>query len=53
MVDRVIEKNINRPGSVKNVYLPALGCGCGNLNWEVVRKEIELILPDLFVVVLK
>lgn len=54
MVDRVIEKNLNRPGTIQNVYLPALGCGCGGLKWEYIKEEISAILAsDMFNIVLK
>ncbi len=33
--------------SVKSIAIPPLGAGHGGLSWQVVRKQIELILGDL------
>lgn len=39
---------------ITKCYLPPVGCGCGNLNYEVtVRPWITQILDDRFVVVLR
>lgn len=32
---------------VKSVAIPAIGAGLGGLQWDEVRKEIELALADL------
>lgn len=38
--------------SLPKVYLPRLGCGCGNLSWKnEVRPIMKSILDDHFVVV--
>ena len=35
-----------------NIYLPRLGCGCGNLHWEEVKTILEKILvEDRFIVI--
>lgn len=40
--------------NVKNIYLPPVGCGLGNLNYEVtVKPWISNILDDRFIVVLR
>lgn len=31
-----------------DIYLPAPGCGCGNLSWDTVYPEISVILDDRF-----
>jgi hypothetical protein len=38
---------------MKKVYLPRLGCGCGNLKWENVKPLIETYLDDRFIVINK
>jgi hypothetical protein len=35
----------------RRVYLPYLGCGCGELNWDDVSVTISNILDDRFIVV--
>lgn len=37
--------------SLRTVYLPKPGCGCGGLNWKDVREILEPILDDRFVIV--
>jgi len=39
--------------SMTKVYLPRPGCGYGYLDWEDVRKEIEPILDDRFILITK
>jgi len=39
--------------SMKKVYLPRPGCGYGYLDWEIVKKELEPILDDRFIVITK
>ena len=29
---------------IKSIAIPKIGCGCGGLNWEMVKKEIIRIL---------
>lgn len=29
---------------IKSIAIPKIGCGCGGLNWEMVKKEIIGIL---------
>lgn len=31
---------------LKTLAIPSLGCGCGKLSWDLVKKEIELALLD-------
>lgn len=31
-----------------DIYLPAPGCGCGNLSWDTVYPEISMILDERF-----
>lgn len=38
---------------VESCYLPPVGCGCGGLNWSNVKKELEKILDDRFIVILR
>jgi len=38
---------------MKKVYLPRPGCGYGYLDWEIVKKELEPILDDRFIVITK
>ncbi len=38
---------------MEKVYLPRPGCGYGYLKWEEVKKEIESILDDRFIVITK
>lgn len=39
--------------NVTKCYLPPVGCGCGNLNWEnTVKPWLSQILDDKFIVVL-
>ena len=38
---------------MEKIYLPRPGCGYGYLEWEEVKKEIEDILDDRFVVITK
>lgn len=33
--------------AIKSISIPALGCGCGGLNWFDVRKEILRILDGV------
>lgn len=38
----------------KNIYLPPVGCGLGNLNWEIhVKPILENIFDDRFKVVMR
>jgi len=39
--------------SMAKVYLPRPGCGYGYLAWEIVKKELEPILDDRFIVITK
>ena len=34
----------------KSVLLPRMGCGRGELNWEDVKKVVEPLLDDRFIV---
>lgn len=36
-----------RQWGVESVAFPALGCGCGNLNWEQVLPVMESILGEI------
>ena len=39
---------------ITTCYLPPVGCGCGNLNYEsIVKPWISQILDDRFIVVLQ
>ena len=39
---------------ITKCYLPPVGCGCGNLNYEtIVKPWISQILDDRFIVVLR
>lgn len=49
---RVFWLGKTQDGSKITVALPRAGCGCGKLNWKVVRGVMQKILPeDDFVVV--
>ena len=39
--------------NMSNIYLPRVGCGCGKLIWKDVKKILEPILDDRFIVVSK
>lgn len=51
LVNRIFELDLEN--NQTSVYLPALGCGNGNLDWNDVEKVISPILPDNFIVVLR
>ena len=39
--------------NVQKCYLPSVGCGCGNLNWDnTVKPWLSQILDNRFIVVL-
>lgn len=38
---------IARSIGLTSIAIPALGCGCGKLDWSIVRVEIENTLIDL------
>ena len=37
--------------SIKKIYMPRVGCGNGNLNWNDVSLILDEILDDRFIVV--
>jgi hypothetical protein len=39
--------------SIKQVFLPAPGCGLGGLPWSVVKPVIAALLDDRFTVILQ
>lgn len=41
-----LRDEIKRLG-IKSIALPALGCGLGGLDWELVKPAIEIILDDV------
>ena len=45
---------VSQARNITKVFLPALGCGCGGLDWADVRPVMEQVLQDSkFVVVLE
>ena len=40
-------RNFLSENNVKSIALPPLGCGNGGLDWQDVRREIEIALSDL------
>ena len=40
-------KEVIRQEGIRSVAIPALGCGNGGLDWNVVRPRIEAALADL------
>jgi len=36
--------------AIEEIYLPKIGCGCGDLRWDQVRPLLEGILDDRFVI---
>ena len=37
--------------NIKKIYIPHPGCGLGNLDWKDVKKELEPIFDDRFIIV--
>lgn len=33
--------------NIKSIVMPALGCGHGDLDWNLVKKEIEIAIEEL------
>jgi len=52
----LIKKSCNQLMKIVNeekfdyVFLPKPGCGCGNLEWGKVKKEIEPLLDDRVII---
>ena len=38
---------------IKKCYLPPVGCGAGGLNWNDVKSELEKILDNRFIIVIR
>lgn len=49
---RLVKEIVNHNG-ITTCYLPLVGCGCGGLKWDYVQSELEKILDDRFIVVLR
>ena len=35
----------------RTIVIPRMGCGCGRLKWQDVKKEVEKLLDDRFCII--